>query len=234
MVLMNRIGATILGAIDYWRHPEMRGSWGGPFNGQRARAAIFLSLIAKIKPRVLIETGTYRGTTTEFMARTGLPIFTVESQARNYGFSRARFFRRRQVSVRRGDSRQALREWIDGPLRDLGRDTVFVYLDAHCDADLPLAEELDLVFNHWPAAVVMIDDFEVPFDTGYGHDRYKTGESLNQHYIGREISKHDLQTFYPSAPAEQETGRRRGCVVLVKKTVHAAALASIPELRGFD
>src|SRR5215467_7457931 len=97
--LLKRIlGEPALGALDYLRYPELRDRWGGPFNGQLARAALFRSLIAKVRPRAIIETGTYHGTTTEFMAQTGLPIFTVESHPRDYGFSRARLLRYRQVS----------------------------------------------------------------------------------------------------------------------------------------
>src|SRR5438552_3823575 len=103
-VLKTMLGEPMLGAIDYWRHPELRNKWGGPFNGQRARVALFLSLIDKLGPCAIIETGTYRGITTEFMAGTALPIFTVESHARNYGFSRARLLRHSRVTVRRGDS----------------------------------------------------------------------------------------------------------------------------------
>lgn len=233
-VLKKLLGEPILGAIDYWRHPQLRPSWGGPFNGQQIRMAIFQSLIAKIKPRALIETGTYRGTTTEFMAQTGLPIFTVETHPRNYGFSRARLFRHRNVSVRRGDSRQFIRELFRGPLRDFADQTVFAYLDAHWDQDLPLAEEIDLIFEHCPAAVVMIDDFQVPFDTGYRYDNYGPGRALTPAYIEPGIKTHGLQAFYPSVPASNETGMRRGCVVLAKKNFHAAILASMPELRSLD
>src|SRR5216683_8159337 len=34
--------------------------------------------------------------------------------------------------------------------------------------DLPLAEEIDIVFSRCPLAVVMVDDFQVPSDAGYG------------------------------------------------------------------
>jgi hypothetical protein len=224
-------GGQILGAIDYWRHPEMRSAWGGPFNGQRARAALFLALIATVKARAIIETGTFRGTTTEFMARTGLPIYTVENQARNYGFSRARLFGLRNVDVHHGDSRRFIRKLLRGPLGRFTDQVVFAYLDAHGEGDLPLAEEIDLLFTYWPAAVVMIDDFEVPFDAGYRFDIYRSGKALNWAYIEPEIVKHDLAAFYPATAAAQETGKRRGCIVLAKKARHAEAISAMRELR---
>lgn len=233
-ILKRVLGGPLLGSIDYWCRPQMRTAWGGPFNGQRARAMLFLSLIAKIRPHAIIETGTHRGTTTELMTRTALPIFTVESLARNYGFARARLARHRQVSVLLGDSRKVLRELFQGPLRNSADQVVFAYLDAHGHNDLPLAEEIDLIFDHCPGAVVMIDDFQVPFDSDYGYDRYQTGKALTQQYIDPEIKKHCLKAFFPSVPAKEETGRRRGCVVLAKKTLHGAVLASMAELCSFD
>jgi predicted O-methyltransferase YrrM len=232
--LKKLLGEPALGAIDYWRHPEMRRKWGGPFNGQSVRAALFQSLIVKFKPSAIIETGTYLGSTSEFMAQTGLPIFTVEGHPRNFGFSRARLFGHRRVKVRLGDSRKVLRELFNGPLRNFTGQTLFAYLDAHWNADLPLAEEIELVFTNCPGAVVMIDDFKVPFDTGYGYDDYGAGNALTAAYIESNVRAHGLQVFYPSGSASAETGKRRGCVVLAKKSLHGAVLASLPGLRSSD
>src|SRR5262249_5741046 len=141
-------------------------AWGGPFNGQRSRQELFHSLVEKFTPAAIVETGTYRGTTTELLAATGLPIFSVESNPRFYGFAKARFRRRHNVHVLRGDSRAALRMLFDGPLRWARNHSLFVYLDAHGNDDLPLADELEIVFGACPNAIVMIDDFKVPFDDG--------------------------------------------------------------------
>jgi len=230
-LLKSMLGEPALGALDYVRHPELRDLWGGPFNGQLARAALFRSLVAQLKPQAIIETGTYHGTTTEFMAQTGLPLFTVENHPRNYGFSRARLLRCRRVTVHRGDSRQFLRHLFQGPLRAFADRTLFAYLDAHGENDLPLADEIDLIFGHCRAAVIMIDDFQVPDDKAYRYDDYGGADALTPAYIEPSIRTHDLQAYYPSVPAAQETGMRRGCVVLAKQAVHAVALASISELR---
>src|SRR5947208_17186768 len=107
------IPEEIKGLVDFYRFPKRCLCWGGPFNGQAGRLAIFESLMAAITPGLILETGTYLGTTTELMAQTGLPLVTVEGNARNYGFARARLRRFRNVQIRFGDSRREARAVID-------------------------------------------------------------------------------------------------------------------------
>ncbi|MGH2506213.1 MAG: hypothetical protein ACRDHZ_02135 [Ktedonobacteraceae bacterium] len=225
-------GESFAGMQDYFRYPERRIGWGGPFNDQQYRQALFQALIDRIKPVAIVETGTFHGTTTAFMAGTGIPLYTIEKDVRRHGFARARFLCRSHVSVYRGDSRKTLRALINGSLYKCRDKAIFVYLDAHWSDDLPLAEELEIVFANCPAAVVMIDDFQVPCDAGYGYDNYGPHKALNSDYIAPVVAAHSLAAFYPSAPASLESGRRRGCIVLARRDVHGEVLASIPLLRS--
>jgi predicted O-methyltransferase YrrM len=221
------LGEEAIGMLDYYRHPERGQMWGGPFNGQAARQALFHEIVSKLHPRAIVETGTYLGTTAEFMAQTGLPVYTVEGNCRNYGFARVRLRRRQNVILLRGDSREALHRLFDGPLRQLADSTIFFYLDAHWNADLPLIEELETVFSRCPAAIAVIDDFEVPFDPGYGYDDYGPGKALTASLIAPLVSRYQLQIYYPSTHSAIESGLRRGCAVLAKEAIHGKALALI-------
>jgi predicted O-methyltransferase YrrM len=225
------VPGRVLGAIDYVRFPARAAAWGGPFNGQSARQALFREMVAWLRPYAIVETGTYLGTTTEFIAQTGLPVYTIEVDRRNYGFARARLRQKRNVMLCRGDSRGALRALFDGPLGSANNEVLFVYLDAHWSVDLPLAEELEIIFGRRPTAVVMVDDFQVPFDAGYAYDDYGPGKALIASHILPAVSKYQLQTSYPSMPSFAESGLSRGCVVLAKKSVHGRALSSISLLR---
>lgn len=202
-------------------------TWDGPFNGQPLRRELFMALLDRVAPDAIVETGTYLGTTTEFMADTGLPIFTIEAHPRYYGFARARLWRRRNIRLLHGDSRAVLCELFEKSQSGLSGRTVLCYLDAHWNDDLPLAEELDIIFARCPAAIVMVDDFEVPFDSGYGYDDYGTGKALNFAYIASTVSTHRLQAFYPSIPSIYEGGMCRGCVVLAKREAHGQTLGTI-------
>ena len=108
------------------------------------------------------------------------------------------------------------------------------YLDAHWDVDLPLAEEIDLVFSNWSEAVVLIDDFQVADDTGYGFDDYGFGKALTMAYISTMQDKFELKVFFPTSPSSQETGARRGCVVLVANPILDAAIGNLGGLRPYD
>ena len=59
---------------------------------------------------------------------------------------------------------------------------VFFYLDAHWEDDLPLLEEIEVIFSHRDRATIMIDDFCVP-GTDYGFDDYGAGKTLNLAYL---------------------------------------------------
>jgi hypothetical protein len=222
------VGGRALGIFDYIRFSDRADALEGPFNGQSVRQALFDQIVAHLQPAAIIETGTYLGTTTEFIARTGLPVFTIELDARRYGYARARFWHRPNISLLHADSRIGLSKLLADPLRQLSGRTLLFYLDAHWNEDLPLAEEIDIIFGQCPAAIVMIDDFEVPFDAGYGYDDYGPGRRLTARYIEPATLAHCLHVFYPSTPSTEEGGRRRGCVVLVKECDLAHLVATLP------
>src|ERR1700704_4704852 len=111
------LGESHLGAIEFARFPDRGTAWGGPFNGQQIRQRLFSELVACVSPTAIVETGTYLGTTTAFMADAGLPVFTIEADRRKYGFARARLWRRHNVKLCWGDSRVILRTLLDGPLK---------------------------------------------------------------------------------------------------------------------
>jgi hypothetical protein len=233
-----------VGSINYVISPELGIGW-GPFNGQSARQALFIDIVMRLRPQAIVETGTACGATTELMSQTGLPIFTIEAHPQRFGFARARFWGKRNVKVLYGDSRTVLRKLLGGPSSSLSSGTLLFYLDAHGSEDLPLADEIEIIFDACPAAVVMVDDFEVPSDPGYGYDDYGAGRALTSEYIKPLLLAHRLQAYYPSTPSYADYPStpmaavglrapgmlRRGCVIVARETCHGAVLASMPQLR---
>ena len=224
------LSAFARGCLDFVIHPDWRRGFGGPFNGQDFRRAIFIELVRRIPFSVIIETGTFRGTTTEFMQHeTQLPVYSVEHSGRGFGFSYLRFLSNRAVRVFWADSRQALARL--GRLGSLRGTSPFCYLDAHWDEDLPLADELNFIFATWPRAVAMIDDFKVPDDPGYGFDVYDSTGPLDLEYLRTHLVQ-PVTPFFPARPSGEETGYKRGSVVLAHDPDLVGALNSCSNLRA--
>ena len=185
--------------------------WGGPLNGQLRRREIVRELGRAIRFSGAIETGTFRGSTTEFLAAVFGRVWTVESNERTFAFSSKRLSTNPDVTIELGDSRMFLDRLLCQSQMD-GK-TFFIYLDAHWKDDLPLAEELGVIVASPIHCVVMIDDFQVPGDSGYGYDDYGPERALVEANLPISLLE-GWALMYPAAPSEDETGARRGCCVL--------------------
>lgn len=219
------------GVLDFFRCPEGINAWGGPFNDQSMRKDLFDTIVRSLDPAAIVETGAYRGSTTEYIAvNYGIRTFACEIDPYSYGYVRARLFRSSKVSIKRRDSRIFLKTLFGRPA-ELPVGKILFYLDAHWGEDLPLAEEIDLIFSHRPDAIVMIDDFQVPWDSGYGFDNYGIGKALIPEYILGLVEQYSLVQMYPTVELHEETGARRGCVLLASNAEIVTKLKDIQMLR---
>jgi hypothetical protein len=188
-------------------------------------------LILKTDPAAIVETGTYRGTTTEWLAAFQAPVYSCEASAENFGFSRARLGAIPNVHLLHMDSRAALRHILTGPLSLQWNQPILFYLDAHWHDDLPLADEIDIIFAAAPRAIVLVDDFQVPDDPGYAFDDYGPGKVLTPECIADSVARHSLAAYYPLTPSARETGAKRGCVALAKHATEGPSFDRISLLR---
>jgi predicted O-methyltransferase YrrM len=178
--------------------------------------------------KAVVETGTYRGTTTMFLARVfGTPVHSVEIDPRYHYYARVRTRGVANIRLALGDSRELLQRLA----RDGGvpRDDVFFYLDAHRPGDCPLRDEIDLICRAWGQVVIMIDDFEVPGDPGYGFNDGGPGLRFDTALLP--VSAQDLRRFYPATAAQEETGYRRGCIILARRGRWAELLRGLDGVR---
>jgi len=105
-----------------------------------------------------IETGTYRGRTTQFAAKVlgARQVHTCEVHPLSFWVSRAALLFCPRVRMRLSSSPVFLR----GLNADQdGGQCPFIYLDAHWYDYLPLEDELRIVATKWRTAVIAIDDF---------------------------------------------------------------------------
>jgi predicted O-methyltransferase YrrM len=228
--IASRAPESMKGILDLL-DPSLAEAWGGPLNGQERRMQIIRDLARVIEFDRVIETGTYRGTTTRFFsAEFHLPIDTVEGNRRFFVYCKLRMAFHRHVTISFGDSRRFLRRL--GALPRSSVDTIFVYLDAHWGEDLPLREEIEIVAAACPRAVIMIDDFEVPGDDGYTFDDYGPGKRLTESYLPLDTMP-GWSVYYPVSHSGEETGMKRGCCVLVAPSL-GAMIQSVESLRMSD
>lgn len=195
--------------------------FGEPFNGQEARTQTVDLLVREFSPGTLIETGTFLGFTTRRLAGYGVRTYTVEV-SRRFRYA-ARFALRDldNVTMIWGDSASGLQHLV--PKTEITRP--LAYLDAHWEEEVPLDAELDCLLSNWDEALIVIDDFHVPGDAGYGYDIYGgVPLSLNELSLPAEVV-----VAYPAVAAMEETGSRRGTVYLAKGGAARAALETAEE-----
>lgn len=187
------------------RQPPWRG-FGEPFNGQAERTATITELVQAFGPDASIETGTFFGFTADWMADFTPRVYTIERDLGYYNMARLRLRSKRNVTALLGDSAVVLPELAE--TANIGRP--FIYLDAHWGEGLPLATEVDTALRTWPDCLIVIDDFLVPHDSGYGYDIYD-GQALSLEMLSL---GDDVTAGLPSLPATEETGARRGALFL--------------------
>jgi len=223
--VLSLIGKKNAGRLDYLLRRKSKDAW-GPLNGQSFRQRVYADIMARINFKAIVETGTFRGTTTEFFAKSGLPVYSVELEPRAYGYASLRFLHRRnQVRLFHGDSPDFLRGLTNDT--NFPKSNVFFYLDAHVQDKAPLVEELEIIFTNWTEAVVMIDDFEVP-GTAYSFDDWGF-KTLNLQLL-EPLKYLNLTPFFPVLDPKQETGAKRGWVVLCREDTITQILSGMRNL----
>ncbi|MDP4002719.1 hypothetical protein [Methylobacterium sp. NEAU K] len=202
---------TLLAAEIELSSSELQECWGGPFNGQEGRIDIISDLINEIDPDCIIETGSFRGVSTAWLARNfQKPIYTCEIERMHalQAIQNTKQFQNVTVSIE--DSRKFLISVLERINPD---SSVIFYLDAHWENDLPLVEELEIIYRRHYRSVVIIDDFMVPDDVDYGWDDYGEGKSLDVRMLAGKVPI-GTELFFPTLPGHQESGARRGCCVI--------------------
>lgn len=187
------------------------------FHGDRMYQELVTSICASLSVSSFVETGTYLGDTTEFMARAvTFPIYTCEVKEEFFQSSAKRLQPYAHVS--------ALRESSDTFIkRVIGQETVgalpLFFLDAHWYDYWPLVDEIQLITSKISRCVIVIDDFQVPgrrdysFCAGGGGSpefsgRTTTDERIcNFDLIQPALSRpSDYQLLYPSYQYSQAFG----------------------------
>ena len=196
------------------------------FNGQGTRARVFRAIDKAVPFQNYIETGTFLGMTTDFLARTALKrgarVLSCEINERHFAIANRTVGHWQNVRLHQANSVDFLRTLGD----TLSKATNFVYLDAHWGGYLPLRDELAIV-REWPNTIVMIDDFKVPFDSRFGWDKYDEERKICLEHIAETIG--DRAVYFPGYPAPEEgSPAPRGYAVLAMSAPLQGVLDQFP------
>jgi hypothetical protein len=218
--------------MEYFFRLSKKNVFGSAFNGQSKRQEIFRDIADHISLSAIIETGTHRGSTAEFFLKnTFLPVYSVELNPRYYFYARYRLRNYERAHLFLGDSVSFLTSLKEkAGASDHG---VFFYLDSHWGERLPLKEEVDSIAKAYTESIIMIDDYQVPGDPGYGFDYEGGSNSMRLKYLQFD-KRSDLAVFFPMARSSEETGCRRGCVVLVTKDSMLEQVKTLRTLRQWN
>lgn len=128
------------------------------FNGDGIERALMKRLVASLNIDMIVETGTYLGSTAYFLSKSfpNIRIVTVESNDAHYQ-------KAREILSGCGNVKQYLGSSIEvlGGLDWRNVRNPLFYLDAHWGEVFPLGRELDFISARVARAVIMVDDFQV-------------------------------------------------------------------------
>jgi SAM-dependent methyltransferase len=127
-----------------------------------AKRHLLLAKLRSCNLNVVIETGTFLGDTTHFLAARGYSVVTIEVEPRLAAWARARFDGVANVRVVEGDSEQLM----SGLIANLDQPALF-YLDGHYSGgetgkgqhETPVVKEVEAILREAPSgSFVIIDD----------------------------------------------------------------------------
>lgn len=180
------------------------------FNGQIRRTAKIVEIAENFKPTSVVETGTFLGSSTAALSSlTDGPVYTLEINKKFAQKAKSRFVKNhsnRRIELITGDSTAILSTLLPKLIAEGNSSRVMFYLDAHWEERIPTYDELTIIDAHLDNWIVIIDDFKVEHDLGYGYDNYPSG-SVDLSVIPRTL---DVEVWVPKGFSKYETGAKRG------------------------
>jgi cephalosporin hydroxylase len=185
------------------------------------------TICREFSPHVGIETGTYLGSSTPYLAAmVSEAMHTIEIDPAAGALANERFKRNHpqsKIYLRMGDSVSEIVKILENV--DPKSKRVIAYLDAHWYEAVPTTKEIEALINWGGSWIAIIDDFRVDSDPLYKFDVYGSIE------IGPSIlpATSGISLYVTNQPAFKETGRRKG-TGYVCKLEDESVLASLSEL----
>ena len=178
-----------------------------PFNEDTHMEELFLRLKAKHGIKYVIETGTYHGMTTEWLANNFDNVSTVEVNDTFLKISTKRLAKYKNVKMYKGSSSELLGQMI----AEAGK-PLLIFLDAHWYAN-PVLRELELIAKSGRKPVLVIHDFKNPHDETMGYDVYPNQNIVyDWDWVKEGVEK--IYDKYELSYNDVAVGARRGALII--------------------
>lgn len=190
-----------------------------PFNEDSYLELEFLHLKDKFKIKSVVETGTYHGVTTTWLAKNFKKVYTTEVNPNFYTVAQNRFENegvQKQIIAYQEDSVKVLPSIIEQIRQN--EDNALFFLDAHWYTNPLIGELSQIAISGYKPAIICIHDMMNPNDPTMGYDEYP---DQNIKYTYKWVQPHIEQiygqdgfSFYFNTIA---SGARRGALFIINK-----------------
>lgn len=185
-----------------------------PFNHAPELIPYYLYLKNQFGITTAIETGTWKGETTRFLASIFDQVHSIEIQEEFFVQASEELSSFSNLRLHHGNSPEVLQSILP----ELSSERILFYLDAHWFSYWPLLDELEAIgTTRKDACIIIIDDVKVPFRPDIPYDSYE-GEECGLAYIERALNR-----LFPSYEY---------CYLLPKSPLSRAKLVIIPGFTG--
>jgi len=209
--------------ISFCRRHKVMG-----FNLEAIRAYIFWRLHQRYECSSFVETGTLYGNTAGYTNRVfKTPVFTAELNSTHHMVSKVNLAWAKGVTQYKASSPDFLNQVCK--TSTLGDNPMF-YLDAHWNEFMPLPDELTIIANNCEKAVILIDDFMVPWDDRFLFDEYpeiRIDVEIINNWL--KPKRKDISVYMPSYdPGSDPSGKGIGFAVILMGQGNDLPLDSFP------
>ena len=141
------------------------------FHNDRCFQALFDLIVRVMDPEYIIETGTFMGWTTAYIASNypSVEIKTAELNPDFLAVAGARLSKYGNVALYHESAELFLKKYLS--YRDISETCLF-FLDAHWENYWPLPDEIAIISKSQIPSVIIVDDFKVPGNPDFGYDDY--------------------------------------------------------------
>lgn len=154
---------------------------------------------------VAVETGTYKGDTTLWLAQHFPTVHTIECDTRNDALLAQRFAGISNLVLHKGNSPNVL-----ATLLPKIEEPFLLFLDAHWYVKTPTPMELEAVARSRRCPILLIHDFQVPTHPELGYDSYRDWVYDFSHV--RPFLEQIYGTKYRHTFNTEAAGAKRGCL----------------------